>query len=87
MIKNLCKICVFRNGIITEAEDDRRADIWSDQAGVWILAVEPEGLGGSSGAVVLAMYGSQSAEGVWIMGSEEVRDSWEVREGGLGVYF
>jgi len=55
MIKNLCKICVFRNGIITEAGDDRRADIWSDQAGVWILAVEPEGLGGSSGAVVLAM--------------------------------
>jgi hypothetical protein len=49
--------------------------------------VEPEGLGGSSGAVVLAMYGSQSAEGVWVMGSEEVRDSWEIREGGLGVYF
>jgi hypothetical protein len=23
--------------------------------------------------------------GLW--GSEEVRDSWEVREGGLGVYF
>jgi hypothetical protein len=51
-------------GLITEAEGDRRADIWSDQAGVWILAVEPEGLGGSSGAVVLAMHGSQSAEGV-----------------------
>jgi len=49
--------------------------------------VELEGLGGSSGAVVLAMYGSQSAEGVWVMGSEEVRDSWEAREGGLGVYF
>jgi hypothetical protein len=25
---------------ITEAEGDRGADIWSDQAGVWILAVE-----------------------------------------------
>ena len=74
-------------GLITEAEGDRGADIWSDQAGVWILAVELEGLGGSSGAVVLAMYGSQSAEGVWVMGSEEVRDSWEAREGGLGVYF
>jgi hypothetical protein len=42
---------------------------------------------GRSGIVVLAMYGSQSAEGVWVMGNEEVRDSWEVREGGLGVYF
>jgi hypothetical protein len=40
-------------GLITEAEGDRGADIWNDQAGVWILAVEIEGLGGSSGAVVL----------------------------------
>jgi hypothetical protein len=49
--------------------------------------MEPEGFGGGTGAVVLAIYGSQSAEGVWVIGSEEVRDGWEVREGGLGVYF
>jgi hypothetical protein len=72
---------------ISEAEGNRGADIWSDQAGVWVLAVEPEGFGGGTGAVVLDRYGFQSAEGVWVMGSEEVRDSWEVREGGLGVYF
>jgi len=51
------------------------------------LAVKPEGFGGDTGAVVLDGYGFQSEEGVWVMGSEEVRDGWEVREGGLGVYF
>jgi len=51
------------------------------------LAVKPEGFGGNTGAVVLDRYGFQSEEGVWVMGSEEVRDGWEVREGGLGVYF
>jgi hypothetical protein len=72
---------------ITGAEGDRGADIWSDQAGVWVLAVEPEGFGGGTGAVVLDMYGFQSEEGVWVMGSEEIRDSWEVEEGGVGVCF
>ena len=54
---------------ITEAEGDRGADIRSDQAGVWVLAVEPEGFGGGTGAVVLDMYSFHNlrkVNGLWV---------------------